>query len=92
LCLSANSKNKARLLVLLDEPLNDREGGTKEIFDFLAGTIRYAKPNKLGWLAVEDAAFLKIRIFGNNCEVIVLCVLPNSGIVRVPQSAFMNVG
>jgi hypothetical protein len=44
----------------LDEPLDDREGGSKEILDFLAGTVRCAKPNELGRLAVEDAAFLKI--------------------------------
>jgi hypothetical protein len=79
-------------VILLDEPLNDREGATKEILDFLAGTVRYAKPDELGRLAAEDGAFLKIRIFGNNCEVIVLGVLPNSGIVRVAQSAPMNVG
>ena len=88
--LSANPKNQARLLVLLDEPLDDREGGAKEILDFLGGTIRCAEPNELGRLAVKDAAFLKIRIFGNNCEVIVHGVLPNRGIVRIPQSAFMN--
>jgi|HubBroStandDraft_6_1064221.scaffolds.fasta_scaffold186149_2 hypothetical protein len=88
--LSANSKDQARLMVLLDKPLDDRESGTKEILDFLAGTIRCAKPYELGRLAEEDAAFLKIRIFGNDCEVIVLGVLPNGGIVRVPQSASMN--
>jgi hypothetical protein len=74
----------------LDEPPDDREGGAKEILDFIAGTVRRAKPNELGRLAMEDAAFLKIRIFGNDGEAIVFGVLPNSGIVRVPQSASMN--
>jgi hypothetical protein len=75
----------------LDEPLDDRQSRTQEILDLFGRTVGGAKPNELGWLAVENASFLKIRILGNDRETIVLGILPNSGIVRVPQSASMNV-
>jgi hypothetical protein len=74
----------------LDEPVDDRESRTEEIFDFLAGAVRCAKPNELRRLAVENAAFLKVRILGNDGEVIVPGVLPNGGMVRASQSASMN--
>lgn len=89
--LSARPKDQARFLILLDEPLDDRQSRTQEILDFFGRTVGGAKPNELGWLAVENASFLKIRILGNDRETIVLGILPNSGIVRVPQSASMNV-
>jgi hypothetical protein len=88
--LSAKPKDQARFLVLLDEPLDDRESGTQEVLDSLGGTVGRAKPDELGWLTVENTAFLKVRILGNDCEAIVLGILPNSGIVGVPQSASMN--
>jgi hypothetical protein len=83
--LSARPKDQARFLILLDEPLDDRQSRTQEILDFFGRTVGGAKPNELGWLAVENATFLKIRILGNDRETIVLGILPNSGIVRVPN-------
>jgi hypothetical protein len=73
--------------VLLDEPLDDRMSRTQ---DFFGGTVGCAKPDEFGWLTVENAALLKVRILGENCEAIVLGILPNSGFVRVSQSASMN--
>jgi hypothetical protein len=88
----------------LNGPLRPRNSGYKscfhEVIDYrgiedalgaLAGTVGGAKPNELWWLAVENAPLLKVRILGNDCETVVLGMLPNSGIVCVPQSATMNV-
>ena len=40
---------------------------------------------------MQHASILKVRVLRNNCEAVVFGVLPNSGIIRTPQSAWMNV-
>lgn len=88
--LSADSEDQARFFILLDEPLDDRQGGPQEALDFFGGAVGRAKPNEFGWLTEQNASFLEVRIFRHNREAIVLGILPNGGIVRVSESAIMN--
>lgn len=84
------AEGKAGFFVFVNEALDGLPGVAQELLDLSRRAVGGMEPDDLWRGATENAALLKVRVFGNNREAMVFGILPDGFVGGASQSAGMD--
>jgi hypothetical protein len=87
---TSSQREKCRLRVD-HETLEILEACLKDLLDGGSSAVPATYPDEFRWTAVEEAQLPEVRVLGDDCESMLLCIFPNDCVVDSFETDLPNV-